>query len=89
MPTANQPDASPEYADPPAGSHPIGERCGTGTYRCVSCNSFEVLIRDPEDQLPPCDNCGSGPNVRYLPMDENARISGGMPNRDQLPPKPR
>lgn len=31
----------------------IGEKPGKGTYRCVSCDAWEVRLDDDSDRLPP------------------------------------
>jgi DNA-directed RNA polymerase subunit RPC12/RpoP len=53
----------------------IGEMPGAGRYRCVQCHSYVAFLRDPEDQLPPCPNCGVRPCVKYEPFDAVAVMS--------------
>ncbi len=89
MPPMRAAETAPDQATKPLGAFPIAEQPGTGVYRCTKCDDFEVTVTGPEDQLPPCANCGSAPDVLYMPMDENARVSHGVPNRDDQPPQPR
>jgi DNA-directed RNA polymerase subunit RPC12/RpoP len=53
----------------------IGEMPGAGRYRCVHCHSYIAFLRDPEDQLPPCPNCGVRQYVKYEPYDAVAAMS--------------
>ncbi len=43
----------------------IGEKPGTGMYQCARCCEWIVVIEDADNPLPPCDQCGSGADVRY------------------------
>ena len=53
----------------------IGDMPGAGQYRCVHCHSYIAFLRDPEDQLPPCPNCGVRQYVKYEPSDSVAAVS--------------
>jgi hypothetical protein len=59
-------------------SYAIGDTAGTGSYRCCKCQAYVAVLMGPEDQLPPCENCGSDDDVRYEPIDEDAEQSHGV-----------
>ena len=62
-------------------SFAIGESCGTGQYACTKCGAT-VTVTGPTDQLPPCENCGTSPDVRFEPVDEEAQQSHGVEDQD-------
>lgn len=55
----------------------IGDQPGNGTYRCTQCKTYVTRLLGPEEQLPPCENCGSNEDVRYQPEDQEAVQSHG------------
>ncbi|MDZ4656994.1 MAG: hypothetical protein SH868_05375 [Bythopirellula sp.] len=55
----------------------IGEQPGNGSYRCSKCGTYVARLLGPEEQLPPCENCGSAKDVRYQVEDEEATQSHG------------
>lgn len=55
----------------------IGEQPGNGCYRCCKCGSYVARLLSPEEQLPPCENCGSAEDVRYQAEDNEASQSHG------------
>ena len=42
----------------------IGEHLGIGKYCCTNCG-WSVKLKDSNDPLPPCANCGEGQDIRY------------------------
>jgi hypothetical protein len=61
----------------------IGEQPGTGKYRCVKCGKYVATVLHPAEQLPPCKNCDSAPDVRYEVENHEAAVSHGpeLPGR--------
>ena len=59
-------------------TYAIGDIAGTGAYRCCRCHDYVAKLTGPEDQIPPCENCGTLPDVRYEPWNEEAVISHGV-----------
>jgi DNA-directed RNA polymerase subunit RPC12/RpoP len=55
----------------------IGDQPGNGSYRCSKCGTYVAQLLSPEEQLPPCENCGSDDDVRYQPEDKEAAQSHG------------
>lgn len=55
----------------------IGEQPGNGCYRCCKCHSYVAQLLGPEEQLPPCEKCGSAEDVRYKAADGEACDSHG------------
>jgi DNA-directed RNA polymerase subunit RPC12/RpoP len=55
----------------------IGEQPGNGAYRCSKCGTYVAQLLSPDEQLPPCEKCGSADDVRYLPEDREATQSHG------------
>ncbi len=55
----------------------VGEQPGTGHYRCCKCGEYVVELIKPTDQIPPCENCDSAPDVRYRIEDQEAAESHG------------
>jgi DNA-directed RNA polymerase subunit RPC12/RpoP len=55
----------------------VGEQPGTGNYRCTNCGQFVAELIQPKDQLPPCENCGANPAVKYEIDNREAAISHG------------
>jgi hypothetical protein len=55
----------------------IGEQPGNGCYRCCKCHSYVAQLLGPEEQLPPCEKCGSAGDVRYKAADGEACDSHG------------
>jgi DNA-directed RNA polymerase subunit RPC12/RpoP len=55
----------------------IGDQPGNGTYRCCQCGKYVARLLSPEEQLPPCENCGSNEHVRYKAEDREAKQSHG------------
>jgi hypothetical protein len=53
----------------------IGEQPGNGSYRCCKCGTYVARLLSPEEQLPPCENCGSAEDVQYRPEDKEATQS--------------
>lgn len=62
---------------PTARTYAISEQPGSGQYRCQKCQKFVTVLLGPEEQLPPCGNCGSDKAVRYAAEDTEAEISHG------------
>ena len=55
----------------------IGDQPGTGDYRCLKCGKYVASLLKPEDQIPPCKNCDSAPDVRYEVENREAAVSRG------------
>ena len=55
----------------------IGDQPGNGSYRCCKCGEYVARLLGPEEQLPPCEKCGSTEDVRYRPEDKEAKQSHG------------
>lgn len=55
----------------------VGDQPGTGKYRCCKCDSYVVALIHPTDQIPPCKNCDSSPDVRFKAENEEATTSHG------------
>ena len=55
----------------------IGDQPGTGNYRCTKCGDFVAELLNPSAQLPPCENCGAEPDVRYEVDNREAAVSHG------------
>jgi hypothetical protein len=55
----------------------IGDQPGNGCYRCCKCGNYIARLLGPEEQLPPCENCGSADDVRYQVEDKEATQSHG------------
>ena len=55
----------------------IGDQPGNGCYRCVKCGQYVARLLGPEEQLPPCEICGSSEGVFYRPEDKEATQSHG------------
>jgi DNA-directed RNA polymerase subunit RPC12/RpoP len=58
-------------------SFSVGEQPGSGEYRCCKCGTYVARLLGPEEQLPPCENCGSADDVRYQAKDNEASQSHG------------
>lgn len=58
-------------------TYAIGDQPGNGTYRCCQCGEYMARLLGPEEQLPPCENCGSSDAVRYKTEDREANQSHG------------
>jgi DNA-directed RNA polymerase subunit RPC12/RpoP len=58
-------------------TYSIGDQPGNGTYRCSQCGKYVAKLLSPEEQLPPCENCGSSDHVRYKAEDREAKQSHG------------
>ncbi|MCA9258315.1 MAG: hypothetical protein KDA61_03895 [Planctomycetales bacterium] len=57
----------------------IGETAGTGAYRCSCCEKYTAVLLGPTDQIPPCEICGNGGEVRFYACDDTAEDSHGVP----------
>lgn len=55
----------------------IGDQPGNGRYRCQSCGEYVAQLLGPEEQLPPCERCGSEGGVTYRADNEEANESHG------------
>jgi hypothetical protein len=55
----------------------IGDQPGNGSYRCRKCRIYIATLLSPEEQLPPCERCGSADDVHYQPEDKEATQSHG------------
>ena len=55
----------------------VGDQPGTGKYRCCKCGKYVVSLLQPADQIPPCKNCDSAPDVRYRVDNQEASVSHG------------
>ena len=55
----------------------VGDQPGTGKYRCCKCGTYVVALIQPADQIPPCKNCDSDPDVRYEVDNQEAAVSHG------------
>jgi hypothetical protein len=55
----------------------IGDQPGNGKYRCQKCGTYVATLLHPTEQLPPCKNCDSAPDVRYRAENQEAAISHG------------
>ena len=58
-------------------SFSIGDQPGSGCYRCTNCGKYVARLLGPEEQLPPCENCGSSGGVHYHAEDKEATQSHG------------
>lgn len=65
-------------------SFAIGEQPGNGNYRCCKCRTYVAQLLSPEEQLPPCERCGSAGDVRYQAEGTEAAHSHGP---SHYPPK--
>lgn len=55
----------------------IGDQPGNGKYRCAKCGKYVATLLHPTEQLPPCKNCNSAPDVRYRADNQEAAASHG------------
>jgi hypothetical protein len=55
----------------------VGDQPGTGKYRCCKCGNYVAVLIQPADQIPPCENCDSDPDVRYEVDNQEATVSHG------------
>ena len=58
-------------------TYKIGSQPGNGKYLCQRCHKYVAQLLGPEEQLPPCEECGSDDSVEYCAIDKEAYTSHG------------